>query len=121
MATLNAVFVPDYPGSQADDLVDVITTTSNTGPLIIKKYSIFKVVFSIQPGSAVPAILRFTLGNSVTGAVAPTPDSTAPFLLSNQENIFETNAGIDSINFANLVADNGAVTIAYAIIPLLKF
>ena len=124
MATIQAVFTPDWDGSQATGLVGTIATTAHTAALAIGKYRVFKVVIINQttPGTIVgPFALRFQLGNSAAGHVAGTPTSTDPFLVSNQENIFETNGAFDSISFANLAADNGAVTLGYAVIPLAKF
>lgn len=124
MATTQAVFTPDYAKSQSAGLVGTIATTANTGVIALGKYQVFKVVMINQttpatPGAASQA-LRFTLGSSA-GAVAPTPTSASPFFVSSQENIFELSAAYDQINLANLAADNGAVTIGYAIIPLAKF
>ena len=121
MATIQAVFTPDWDGSQATGLVGTIATTAHTAALAVGKYRLFKVVIVNQttPGTLAAAfVLRFQLGNSVVGHVAGTPTSTDPFLVSNQENIFETNGAFDSISFANLAADNGAVTLGYAVIPL---
>lgn len=120
MATLSATLIPDYQASQAAGLVGVLTTGTNTASLKVGIFKIFKITFTIQTTAATPAILRFTMGNSA-GTTAPAPTSTSPFLVSNQENIFEMSAaGYDSIALANLAADNGAVSIAYSIIPLSK-
>lgn len=120
MATMAATYTPDFPGSQATGLVGTIATTANTGVIQIGKYRLFKIVVSVQPIAATAPILRFTLGIS-TGTTAPTPVATSPFVLGSGENIFETNGSYDQINLANLAADNGAVTVAYTILPLSKF
>lgn len=119
MATQGASLIPDYQATQGAGLVGTIATTANTGAIKVGVYRIFKLVFSVQPIAATPALLRFTLGNS-TGTAAPTPVATSPLLRSDQENIFELNNVYDQINLANLAADNGAVTVAYSIIPLAK-
>jgi len=122
MATMGGIFTPDYDGSQATGFVGTIATTANTGAIVLGKYRLFKITFDVQPSGTTgrSVTLRFTTGNSVLGHTAITPTSTSPFLHSYQENIFELDGSIDSINFANLAADNGAITIAYSIIPLTR-
>lgn len=123
MATTSAIFPIDYQKSQAAGLVGTIATTANTGPITVGRYQIFQIAMVNQTTPATPGAqsqaLRFTLGNS-TGTAAPTPTSASPFFVSTHENIFEFSAAYDQINLANLAADNGAVTVAYAIIPLAK-
>jgi hypothetical protein len=120
MATMGGIFTPDYDGSQATGLVGVLTTGTNSGAIVLGKYRLWKLTFTIQTITATAPVLRFTTGNSVLGHTAPTPTSTSPFLHSFHENIFEMDGSIDSINLANLAADNGAVTIAYSILPLTR-
>jgi hypothetical protein len=120
MATMGGIFTPDYDGSQASGFVGTIATTANTGAIVLAKYRLWKLAFTVQPISASAPVLRVTFGNSVTGHTAITPTATSPFLHSFHENFFELDGSIDSINLANLAADNGAVTIAYAILPLVR-
>ncbi len=115
MATVGGIFIPDYDGSQATGFIGSLTNTSFTGPLVVGKYRLFKVVFQPATSSANSVVLRFTMGNSVIGHTATTPVATSPFLHNYQENIFEFDGSIDSINLANL--DN-AVTVIYNILPL---
>ncbi len=122
MATVGGIFIPDYYGSKTAGMVGTIATTANTGPIYVGKYRLWKIVFDVQPGGTTgrSVSLRFTTGNTVLGAAAPTPDAASPFFHSYQENIFEMDGSIDSINLANLAADNGAITIAYSILPLAR-
>ena len=119
---MGGIFTPDYDGSQAASFVGTIATTANTGAIVLGKYRLFKVVFDVQPGGTTgrSVLLRFTIGNSVLGHAAITPTATSPFLHSYQENIFELDGSVDSINLANLAADNGAITIAYNLLPLVR-
>lgn len=122
MATMGGIFTPDYDGSQAAGFVGTIATTANTGAIILGKYRLWKIVFDVQPGGTTgrTVLLRFTIGNSVIGHTAITPTATSPFFHSLQENIFEMDGSVDSINLANLAADNGAITVAYSILPLTR-
>jgi len=119
---MGGIFTPDYDGSQATGLVGTIATTANTGAIVLGKYRLWKIVFDVQPGGTTgrSVLLRFTIGNSVLGHTAITPTSTSPFMHSYHENFFEFDGSVDSINLANLSADNGAVTVAYSILPLTR-
>jgi len=123
MATMGGIFIPDYDGSQASGLVGTIATTASTGAIVLGKYRLWKLTLVNQttpPNSGVCAV-RFTTGISVApGHTAPTPTSASPFLHSFHENFFEFDGSIDSINLANLTADNGSITIGYCLLPLTR-
>ena len=122
MASYSSVWTVDYQGAKATNFIGTIATTANTGALVVGKRRLIRIFLQNQtsPATASQYAIRFTLGLS-TGTVAPTPDSTAPFFTSNQEFTIDTGDLYDEINLANLAADNGSVTIAYAIVPLSKF
>jgi len=115
---MGGIFIPDYDGSQATGLVGTIATTASTGVIVLGKYRLWKLTFSTSTPTANGSVLRFTVGNSLLGHIAITPTSTSPFLHNYQENIFELDGSVDSVNLANL--DNGAVTIIYSILPLAR-
>lgn len=122
MATMGGIFIPDYDGALAAGFVGTIASAGNTGAIILGKYRLWKLTLINQttpPNSGVCAV-RFTVGNSVIGHVAITPTSASPFLHSFHENFFEFDGSVDSINLANLAADNGAITIAYSLLPLAR-
>jgi|SRR6267142_218953 len=132
MATMGGIFIPDYSGtvttipSGFSNWVGTIATTLSSGPIFLGHYRLWKLTILNQtapPNSGVCAV-RFTLSDSRSAtptATAPTPIATSPFLHSFHENIWELNAAFDQINLTNLAADNGAITIAYSVMPLVKF
>jgi len=122
LATIQAIYPPDYPASQATGFVATLATTLATAAITIGKYRLFKVTFiSATAPSSNNLGLRFTTGISDgSGASAPVPTAASPLLLNNQENIFEMSGSIDQIRFANLNVDNGAITVSYCILPLTR-
>src|SRR6266576_1589079 len=111
MATVGGIFIPDYPGSQASLFVGSLTADgAASGPIIVGKYRLFKVIFGSSASSANSIIVRFTTGNSVLGASAPTPTNASPLMHNYQENIFEMDGSIDSINLATLTTDGAPTT-----------
>jgi len=124
MATIQAIYPPDYPASQATGLVGTIAVGAVTAAITIGKYRLFKITFLTEttPPSSSNLGLRFTTGISDgSGASAPVPTAASPLLVNNQENVFEMSGSIDQIRFANLAIDNGATNlISYCILPLTR-
>lgn len=125
MATLTAVFSPDYDGNQAvGAYVGTIATAASTGAIVVGTNRLIQIFINRQttPSNANERFtIRFTLGNSKTGHVAITPTSTSPFFTADEAFIIDTGASYDSINLANLATDNTAITLGYTILPLSKF
>lgn len=127
MATLSSILIPDYDGCLAiagGAGVGTIATTASTGAIVLGTHRLFRIFCNDQTtatNTVIQFYLRFTMGNSKTGHAAITPTSTSPFFSSLQDIIFDTGDAYDSINLANLAADNTAVTIGYTILPLSKY
>src|SRR5258706_11470661 len=123
MATIQAIYPPDYPASQATGMIGTIGNGSSTLAITIGKYRLFKITFlTLTTPSSTNLGLRFTTGISDgSGASAPVPTAASPLLVNNQENIFEMSGSIDQIRLANLATDNGGtITIFYFIFPLTR-
>src|SRR5437899_5940982 len=105
MATMGGIFIPDYDGSQTTSFIGSLATGNSTGVLVLGKYRLWKLTFQPATSSANSVILRYTIGNSGSaGHPAATPLTTgpaAPFFHNYQQNIFEFDASINSINLAN--------------------
>ena len=118
MATISASYIPDYTTSQTTGFVaTTVTNGTATAALTLGKFRLFKVIFCGSTAGPNNLSLRFTLGLS-TGTTAPVPTTSSPFILNNQENVFEMGSEFDQIRFANL--DNAA-SINYTLLPIVKF
>ena len=118
---MGGIFIPDYDGSQATGFVGSLSNAGTaSGPIFLGKYRLFKITFAASgTASANSLIIRFTIGNSVIGHTAPSPSqTTSPFFHNYQENIFELDGSVDSINLAVFSADGAPATVLYSILPL---
>ncbi len=115
MATFQSVWTPNYQDSKAiANLTGTLATTASTGPLTVGKSRIIRIFAFAATTAPVPVSLRYSLGIS-TGTTAPTPTAAMPFFFTNQVIEIELGSNYDQINFTNLAADNGAVTLNYSI------
>ena len=125
MATVTGFLTPDYDGIIAiPACTGTIATASSTGAIVLGKRRLFRIYIArvTTPSNANEKfILRFTLGNSVTGHAATTPTSSSPMITTDALDIYDIGEAYDSINLANLAADNTAITLAYSIVLLSKF
>lgn len=125
MATVTGFLTPDYDGIVAiPAATGTIATGATTGAIVLGKRRLFRIYISriTTPSNANEKfILRFTLGNSVTGHAAATPTSSSPMITTDALDIYDTGDSYDSINLANLAADNSAITIGYSIVLMSKF
>lgn len=125
MATVTGIFIPDYDGNQASaSFTGTIATTASTGAIVIGPRRLFQIFVNRQtsPSNANERFtIRFTMGNSKQGHAAPTPTSASPFFTADEAFVVDTGEAYDSINLANLAADNTAITLGYCILPLSKF
>lgn len=125
MATVTGFLTPDYDGIIAiPACVGTIASGASTGAIVLGKRRLFRLYLSrvTTPSNAnEKLILRFTLGNSATGHAAITPTSASPMITTDALDIYDIGECYDSINLANLAADNTAITLGYAIVLLSKF
>lgn len=123
MSTTGTYFNIDYDGALASGLVGTLAAGTPSGVITLGPYRIFKIVWVANTtGGANNIPLRFTLGNTKLGHTAPTPTvNVSPFLVNNQENIFEFSAEYDSINLETFAADGAPASTIYSIIPLSRF
>jgi len=123
LATFNAVWVPDYTNTVAiSACVGTMAAAGVTGAIVVGKRRLFRIEAMATPASAapVPAVVRFTMGNS-GGTTSPVPTSSSPFVVGNQETVFDSSEAYDEINLANLSADNNGAQVAYTVLLLSKF
>lgn len=125
MATITGYLTPDYDGTLAvTGSVGTIATTAATGAIVVGKHRIMRIYLNRQtsPSNANEKFtVRFTMGNSVTGHTAPTPTSSSPFITTDNIAEIDTGDAYDSINLANLAADNSAITLGYTVLLMSKF
>jgi len=118
MATVTAIFVPDYANTvTVSGNAATLTSSSVSGPIVLGAHRLFmlNVKDTTTPGSI--AQIAFTMGLS-TGTAAPSPTSAAPFFSIAQALVFDTGM-YDSINLGNF--HNGSDSIDYSILLLSKF
>lgn len=122
MATQYAVFTPDYGAATGAGMTGTITAGTPTGVITIGKNRLFRIFAAAATTTgALGIVIRFTLGNSTTTA-APSPTSSSPFFVTNQELLFEFTGEYDQINLNVLAADNPATStaIVYSIVPVVR-
>lgn len=130
MATVTGFLIPDYDGTiqtapaGSAAYVGTVASGASTGVIITGLNRLFQLWVCRQttPSNANEKfVLRYTMGNSKTGHAAPTPTSSSPFLTSDNLVVLDTGNAYDSINLANLVADNSAILLAYSVSFMAKF
>lgn len=125
MSTYASVWSPDLTqaagvSTPITNSVATLATTASSGIIQLGKHRLIRISFMVIPASASIVGLRATFGLS-SGTTAGTPTAVSMLLTNNQEIVFDTGETFDQMQLTNLAADNGAVSIAYAVTPLSKF
>lgn len=132
MATPTAYTVVDYAntitivGSSGVLTTTGVGTNAATGPITIgKDHRIIHIaaLITAPATSQQRGLIRYTLGQS-KGTTAPTPTTSSPGFMGDENWTIDLNDVYDQINLASYAADNGVTnptTISYSISVLSKF
>ena len=126
MATATAYLTPDYQNSVsvANSTATLATNTTTAAPLVFGPRRILHITAlnTTASGQTNRCAVNFTLGNSKTGAAAPTPTATSPFFLGDEGFAIDLGDLYDSIQLGNFATNNGASQqVTYSIIVMGKF
>lgn len=118
MATITAVFVPDYANTvTVANTEGTLTNGSVSGPITLGAHRLFMLSAKDTTTPASISQIAFTMGLS-SGTTAPSPTSSSPFFSLTQSLIFDTGM-YDQINLGNF--HNATDSIDYSIVLLSKF
>jgi len=119
MATVTGIFTVDYGNTiTVTGSSGTLAQNAVSGPIVLGKRRIFKIMGKDTTSGASVAQLGFTFGLS-TGTVAPSPTSSSPFFSLTQDLTFDTGDSYDEINLGNF--HNGADSVDYSVVILSKY
>lgn len=118
MATVTAVFVPDYANTiTVSSNEGTLTNGSVSGAITLGAHRLFMLSAKDTTTPSSISQISFTMGLS-TGTTAPSPTASSPFFSLTQNLVFDTGM-YDQINLGNF--HNATDSIDYSIVLLSKF
>lgn len=125
MATATAYLTPDYQNTiSVTGNSGTLAANTTTGVIVFGKRRILHIAAlnTTASGQVNRCVMNYTLGNSVTGAVAPAPVATSPFFTGDEGFTIDLGDSYDSIQLGNFTALNGSGSqVSYSISLMCKY